>query len=238
MINIAIVEDEKKYRDNLVKFIKQYAKEQRVDIEVGIFEDGDEIVNYYSGKFDLILMDIAMQFMDGMSAASEIRKLDDEVVIIFITNMMSYAVKGYQVGAFDYILKPIDYYAFKKSIDRAMLKISKTDRKEYIYISISNGIQKLELNEIYYVESEGHYMNFYTTKNVYRTYMRMKDIKNDIGNREFFLINKGILVNLRYVDGVQTNYCVVNNVLLPISRAKKKEFMEALNVYISRYGKE
>ena len=83
MLQIAIVEDEKSYRDLLESYLNQYAKEHFLEIHTVFFEDGDEIIESYKCEYDIILMDIMMQFMDGMTAAETIRKQDEEVIIIF-----------------------------------------------------------------------------------------------------------------------------------------------------------
>lgn len=64
-----------------------------------------------------------MKFMDGMAAAEEIRKMDSEVIIIFITNMTQYAIRGYEVDALDYMLKPVNYFAFSQKLDKALNKV-------------------------------------------------------------------------------------------------------------------
>ena len=101
MIKIAIVEDEAMYAKQLEEFLHQYEAENQEAFEITIYSDGDQIVNKYKSQFDIILMDVEMKFMDGMSAAEEIRKMDSEVVIIFITNMAQYAIRGYAVDALD-----------------------------------------------------------------------------------------------------------------------------------------
>lgn len=112
MIRIAIVEDEEAYAAQLTEFLHKYEEEENAVFEITRFRDGDEITEKYRASFDIILMDVQMQFMDGISAAEEIRKTDSEVVIIFITNMRQYALRGYAVDAMDYVLKPISYFAF------------------------------------------------------------------------------------------------------------------------------
>ena len=97
MIHIAIVEDEKKFVEQLESYIVQYKKERSKDIKVSVFSDGEDIIEEYRCQYDIILMDIQMEFMDGMTAAEKIRQLDNEVVIMFITNMTQYAVRGYEV---------------------------------------------------------------------------------------------------------------------------------------------
>ena len=120
MITIAIVEDEEAYAKQLTEYIEKYQRESGKSIRVIRFSDGDEIVEKYTGEYDIILMDIQMKFMDGMSAAEAIRKQDTKVVIMFITNMTNYAIRGYEVDAMDYVLKPVSYFAFSKKLDRAM----------------------------------------------------------------------------------------------------------------------
>lgn len=235
MLQIAIVEDEKSYRDLLESYLNQYAKEHFLEIHTVFFEDGDEIIESYKCEYDIILMDIMMQFMDGMTAAETIRKQDEEVIIIFITNMINYAIKGYKVAAFDYILKPITYYALEKSLDRALVKVTDRETRKYININVQGGIQKLELTEICYIESQAHYLTFYTQKGQFKTYMRIKDIEAELPGEMYYRINKGLIVNLRYVEGMNESDCIIENEKLPISRAKKKEFMEKLNAYINSH---
>lgn len=196
MIRIAIVEDRDKDRQLLCKFLRQYADEHEIGITIETFSDGEDISVNYAFQFDIIFMDIMMQFVDGMSAAEEIRKKDDKVIIIFTTTMIDYAVKGYQVGAFDYILKPIAYYALSKSLERALTKLPDQDESKFILLSLASGKRKVEFKDICWIESHMHYLTFSTKKGQFRTYMRMKDIEQALSGDGFFRINKGIIVNL------------------------------------------
>ena len=96
MVRIALVEDDPIYRNQLKEYLVRYEKESAEKIRITTFTDGDEIAIGYRAEYDIILMDIEMNYMDGMTAAEEIRRLDPEVVIIFITNSPQYAIKGYQ----------------------------------------------------------------------------------------------------------------------------------------------
>ena len=135
MIHIALVDDEVENRKQFLSYLHQYEKESGQQFRISVFSDGDEILASYKADYDLILMDIAMRFMDGMTAAEEIRKLDSEVVIIFITNMPQYVMKGYAVDAMDYVLKPVNYYAFTQRIERAISRMSRR-REQYIPVPI------------------------------------------------------------------------------------------------------
>lgn len=154
MIHIAIVEDEMNYVRTLEDYIQRYRQEKQEEIRVSIFADGEDIMENYDGQFDIILMDIQMRFMDGMTAAEKIRDLDREVVILFITNMIQYAVKGYEVDAMDYVLKPVEYFAFSQKLDKAIGRISRNTQK-YIAIPTTDGMKKVAVSDIYYIESLG-----------------------------------------------------------------------------------
>ena len=112
MLHIAIVEDEERYAAELEEFIRRYGEETSRQISVTHYQDGEDLVEDYRGGFDILLMDIQMKFMDGMTAAEKIREQDQEVQIIFITNRNDYAIRGYEVDALDYVLKPVSYYIF------------------------------------------------------------------------------------------------------------------------------
>ena len=230
MIRIAIVEDEHAYAMQLQEYLHQYEKDNGEAFEISLFLDGDEIVHKYKPQYDIILMDVEMKFMDGMSAAEEIRKVDTEVVIIFITNMPQYAIRGYAVDALDYVLKPVSYFAFTQRLSRAIGRMRKREMKT-ISVSIKGGTMRLDAANIYYVESQGHTLLLHTASGVYEASGTMKDMEEMLGEMNFYRGNKGYLINLAHVEGVKDGYAVVKKDKLLLSRARKKEFMEALTHY-------
>ena len=232
MVNLAIVEDEDEYAAQLTEFINQYQKESGTIFRITRFSDGDEITNGYHGQFEIILMDIEMKLMDGMTAAEEIRKLDQEVVIMFITNMTNYAIRGYQVDALDYVLKPVSYFAFSQKLERAISKIKKSN-SNIITVSLPSGVKKLDIDNIFYIESQGHNLNFYTSGGEFTVRARLSDFETQLSKYSFFRSNKGFLVNLKYVDGVENGCCIIAGKQLLISRARKNDFMAALTDYMA-----
>lgn len=232
MVNIAIVEDEDSYASQLTEFINKYEAESGSSFRITRFKDGDEITNGYKGQFDIILMDIEMKLMDGMTAAEEIRKLDQEVVIMFITNMTNYAIRGYQVDALDYVLKPVSYFAFSQKLGRAIARMKKGSSKT-ISIELPSGIKKLDIDNVFYIESEGHNLVFYTSGGEFKIRAKIGDFENQLSSYNFFRSNKGYLVNLKYVDGVENGCCIIAGKQLLISRARKNDFMTALTEFMS-----
>lgn len=236
MVRIALVEDDVNYRQELTQYLDRFARESGSHFSVSTFSDGAEITEGYTAGYDIILMDIAMSFMDGMTAAETIRQVDDEVVIIFITNLSQYAMKGYSVNALDYILKPISYYAFSQRLQRVLERLKRRE-KRYISIPFKGGMRKLEVSQIAYVEVQDHDLTYHTAGEALTVKGTLSEAEALLGTETFFRCNKCYLVNLDHVDGVDNNSILIGSEHIQVSRAKKKALMDALNNYINEVSK-
>lgn len=235
-MQIAIVEDDIHYQRELQGYLSDYEKEYSQDFKIHVFSDGDEITQDYRGNYDIIFMDIEMKFMDGMTTAEYIRKIDQEVVIIFITNMPQYVMQGYKVEAFDYILKPISYYQFSQTLERAIARMDRR-KKEFLTVSVKGGFQKIDISQIRYVEVVDHDLIFHMKEEQIVAKGSMRDAEEKLKIKDFFRCNKCELVNLAYVDGIINNDAKVDGVIIQISRPKKKAFLNALNDYMNEVRK-
>lgn len=230
MIRVAIVEDEDLYIDQLMEYLNEYQKSEGIEFDVTVYRDGDAITAEYKAQFDIILMDIQMKFVDGMSAAEEIRKIDSEVVIIFITNMTQYAIRGYEVDALDYVLKPVSYFVFREKIKRAVSRIKKRKRS-YIVLNVKGGIMRIDVADIYYVEIFGHTLIYHTSGGSYLASGTMKEAEKELSSFGFSRGNKCYLINLEHVDGIQDKCALVKSEKIQISRPRMNAFMQDLTRY-------
>lgn len=236
MLRIAVVEVDKTYAAQLKEYLVRYGTEKNQKISVALFPDGEDIVTDYSAEFDIILMDVEMTFMDGMTTAERIREKDNEVVIIFITNMPQYAIQGYKVDALDYVLKPISYFAFSQRIDRALTRVKKKEAT-YITVAQKGGKKKLNVDKICYVEVRDNDLIYHSTKGDIVTKSSMKEAEDTLGGTKFFRCNRCYLVNLEYVEDFRGNDVTVASDVIQVSRARKKAFMDALNDYMNEVGR-
>ena len=108
MIRIAIADDDAAFLAKIEKYIQKYQKENGEDIQLTAFSDAKELIEGYSPVYDIVILDIEMPGMNGMEAAEKIRQADEDVVLMFITNMIQYAIRGYSVGALDFVMKPVE----------------------------------------------------------------------------------------------------------------------------------
>ncbi|MCI8539490.1 MAG: response regulator transcription factor [Oscillospiraceae bacterium] len=236
MVRIALVEDDSNYRKELLEYLRRYARESGEHFSTAVFTDGAEIAEGYQANYDIILMDIAMAYMDGMRTAETIRQVDDEVVIIFITNMPQFVMKGYSVGALDYVLKPVSYFAFSQRIQRALSRMRKRSRR-YITIPFKGGMRKLAVSEVTYVEVRDHDLTYHTAQEQFPAKGTLSEAEALLGSDSFFRCSKCYLVNLEYVDGMDNSSILIGADRIQVSRARKKALMDALNNYINEVSK-
>ena len=235
MIRIAMVEDEAAVREQLQGYIQRYTRQYGTEFAVTEFSDGVEILDAYRPVYDIVLLDVEMKHLDGMETARRIRELDRDVVLLFITNMAQYAIKGYAVGALDYVLKPVPYFAFSQQLQKAEEKLRRRAR-HYLAVPVEGGLRRLDTAQIYYMESEGHRVHFYTEEGEFSAPGALKTFEEKLTDLPFARCNSGYLVNLAQVKSVQQGLAQVGPYELQVSRPKRKSFLAALADYIGGEG--
>lgn len=229
-MRVCIVEDEKEFQDTLVDFLKKYGSEKNCDFTYDIFPDAISFLDNYKKIYDIIFMDIRMQYLDGMAAAHKLREIDDSTVLIFVTSLAQYAIESYSVNATDYILKPIKYPDFALKLTRAIKKIDSSNTK-VIPITVKGVTNYIDINDVYYVESLNHQMTYHTAKGEFITYETLTNIEKQLKDYNFVRCNACYLVNLKYVTSIKGYTCEINNDQLAISQPKKKAFVKAIEQY-------
>ncbi len=229
---IAVVEDQDETREQMCLYLKRYEEEKRCVFDISEFSDGQDILDEFQEIYDIIFMDIDMKFTNGMDTARKIRKLDKNVIIIFITNLSHYAVKGYEVSALSFLLKPVPYTAFKLELDRSIEKID-FERQSFIFINSSEGLIRLKTSDILHIETSKYKLLVHTLdKKTYSVIDTMKNMEKKLIGFDFFRCNSCYLINLAKVSRVIDEYVYIGDYSLKISRPRKKDFMHALTNYI------
>ena len=231
-IHIAYIEDNDADAARLESFIARYFESSGGKYEFKRFSSPTEFFDKYVSCFDIVFMDIEMPHMNGMEASKKIRASNTDVAIIFVTNLAQYAVDGYSVNAFDFIVKPIEYANFKLRFNRAVSFIA--SRSEKIVIKETNNIaQTMPISQIKYVEVFGHQITYHTASGDFSERGTLGDIETRLAPHGFYKCNNCYLVNIRYVERIDNTTITIAGTELEISRRRKKGFMEALTRYYS-----
>lgn len=232
MIRIAVVEDDMASRERMSQFIERYKEEQKLEMETSFFSDGLDIVDEYQPKWDIIFMDIKMKHLNGMEAAAKIRKVDETTVLIFITTMAQFAIHGYEVGALDFVLKPIQYTQFQNKMIKALSVVEKIKRRKYLFLSKNDIMEKISTDSIWYIEVRNHNLYFVTKNHTYSRRGTMAEIERELKDYHFARCNQSYLVNLKNVTSVEKDGVLAGEAELSFSRARKKQFLQELSDYV------
>lgn len=229
--NVAIVEDTQTEADTFRQYFKKYSAERDIEFRVTHFISAEEFLNKYRPIYDIVLMDIGLPKANGMEAATRLRKLDWTTTLIFITNMAQFAVRGYEVDAFDFIVKPVSYSTFSLKLHRALAKLNNRRDTEVI-LSTSDGIYRVSSAQIRYIEISDHKLIYHTTDGIIKIFGNLKEVESTLNSKMFVRCNNCYLVNLNHVYAIRNYIVVVGEDELQISRPRKKAFIQAVNNYL------
>lgn len=231
MYKIAIVEDNPQDSGRLVSFLARYESENCVAFQLSIENSSLAFLEHYQASYDVIFLDIEMPDMNGMEMAHRIRALDENVCLIFTTGLAQYAVEGYEVRALDYILKPVEYPNFALKLRRA-LNIREQFSGRELLISRSNGMQRLRIDSIQYIEVLNHTLYYHTGSQTFEERGSISEREKELSPYGFARCSASFLLNLRFVTSVSGNEVRLGSSKFTMSRTKRKDFLSRLTDYL------
>ena len=235
-IKIAVCDDEKNIRSYLVSLIRK----QNIECSIMEYISADEYLAD-GREYDLIFLDIEMggseTELDGMGLARHIRGMDArrQPIIIFVTGYEKYVYDAFDVGAFQYLVKPVDEQKFAEVFSRAVGQIlsEAEQRKKKLVIQYAGERKAIPLNDIYYMESQNHNIILFLKSGKLEYYGKIGDLEEELAG-QFYRIHRGYLINLSHVEGYdRTEVRMANGDKLLLSRYKYDGFVQAYMDYIS-----
>ena len=234
MKNVVIIEDESSAAELLKSYILRYSESIGEDMKVVWYADAISFLENYKGNFDIVFADIELPVMDGMDMAKRLRAMDEKAVIVFVTQMAQYAVKGYEVNALDFILKPVSYTEFSLKMMR-ILNYLKEHENIKLTLKTVDGVVCVSLGDLKYVEVLNHKLTYHTKTGNFTEYGQLMQLEKKLPSGAFARCSNSYLVNLKYVTSVKGQTLFIGEEELPISHGKKKEFIKCLAAYFGGF---
>lgn len=235
MKRIAVVEDEDKAAELLCAYIDRYSRESGQEFEVVRFPTAVQFLAEYKAVYAVVFMDIQMPQMNGMDASVELRKLDKTVSIIFITNLVQYAQRGYEVDAVSFLVKPVSYYDFYMKFEKA-LDVYVMNEERSITLSLPGGLCHISTDKLMYVEIIRHRLYYHLVDDVIEMTGVLSNVEQQLSEYGFLRCNNCYLVNPKFVVKVKGSDVQVGNRTLQISRPKRAAFLAALANWFANTG--
>ena len=232
-MRIAIVDDEWAMREQLAGYMERFAGERHLPLETVPLPSGDALLESTEREFDIIVFDIDMPGTSGLDTARKIRDTDENVVILFVTNITQYAINGYEVDAVDYIIKPVGYYDFAMKFQKAVRRAER-NQGNTLFIDTVNGPAALRTDDILYVEVMAHYLIYHTADREYRMRASMKEHEDTLRAYHFARCHKSNLINLRHMKNISASEAVVGDLSIPLGRAYKDSLLNEYMNYLHR----
>lgn len=233
-MRIAVVDDERPARSELVYLIRQCSPEAEI-----LEADSSEKLMYLleAESFDVCFVDIDLGGANGTTLASMIKSQQPGIQIIFATAYQEYAVKAFELGAADYLLKPFDLERVRRTMERVGEQSAETTGAlshsiNKIMVNAGTSFQVINVSDIVYIETEKRSCKIHTPKRDYLQNESLNYYETRLKAHRFFRIHKSFLVNLDYVlemipaynNGYSLRMKYFKDVLLPIGRTQLKEF--------------
>lgn len=235
MRNIAIVEDENGDAELLISYIERYAAASGQKFKVRRFTNAADFLENYQAMYAVVFMDIQMPKMNGMEGAVELRKIDKSVSIIFITNLVQYAQKGYEVDAVGFLVKPVSYFDFSLKFRKA-LDIYVMNEERSITIKHRSGLFRFSTDKLMYVEIIAHRLYYHLIDGDIEMTGVLSEVERELSEYGFLRCNNCYLVNPKFIVSVQGSEVQVGNKMLQISRPRRAAFLAGLANWYAGQG--
>ena len=232
------MEDEDLAAQALIDHIKQYEAQTGQSFQIFRFANGADFLQDYRAVYAVVFLDVQMPRMNGLETALQLRRCDKNVSIIFITNLVQYALKGYEVDAVSYLIKPVSYYDFSMKFKKA-LDIYLLNEDRSFTVNTPGGLCRISTDKLMYVEIMNHRLFYHLIDDVIEMTGVLSGVEQQLSRFGFLRCNKCYLVNPKFIVKVKGSTVQVGDNPLQISRPRRAAFLaELANWYAGSAGGE
>jgi len=227
VINCLVIDDEPIAREGIMEYIRQISYLSAV-AECKSASEAAGLLQ--KNKIDLIFTDIQMPQLSGIEF---VKALANPPLIIFTTAFSEYAMEGFELDVIDYLLKPISFSRFLKSVEKALSYLNTKNREveminDFFFIKCNGKIEKLLMNDVIYVEAMANYVIIHTKQKKYVTYLTFSGIEEQLPANLFVRIHKSYLVAVSAIQTIDGNEVITTLMRLPMSKNYRNDVMSKI----------
>lgn len=233
-MNFAIVDDNKKDYENLSLLIVDYFKSNYSDVNITYFNNGLDLLSADFSQFNALFLDIDMPSINGLDLSKKIRETNENIQIVFVTNYASLAVKGYDVSAVGFLVKPVKQHDAVDVFEKIIKRDKELCDSTKLILKIKHGYKAIPILEIFYIDVIKHNLTYYTKNGDFVTRDTLKSLLIKLEGKNFIKCSNHTIVNLNYINNINGNLITLKNGdTLSISRKNKKECVETYINFIN-----
>lgn len=227
-----IIEDEPEAEQTLCAHLERFAEEHHERFQISWLKTAFEFVQSKQ-KADIIFMDIQLPGINGVEAAEYLRSYDSRTVPIFVTNLAKYAVKGYEVGATGFIVKPVTWGNLSMNLDRA-LRVIKQNSGRSVMVPTEDGVRVVPFSSIVYIEVTGHKLTYHLESGEeIEARGSLGQVEEELDGAPIVRVAKSCLANMDKISFIRPQTLqMVTGEQLHVSRTRKREVMDAVTDYL------
>lgn len=232
-MRISICDDDKSVINTIKEYINSYPNNNKT-FDIFEFSCGEDLIGYYKqdGKSDIIFLDIEMKEKNGIETARELRSINNNAIIFFVTSHENYVYDTFRVGAFQFLKKPLIKEDFDNDFKRAIDTYKKLHYKYEIYFK--NELTVVDVNEIIFMEVFDHSITIHCLNKTYKKCGKLKDEIKILSCYGFVQSHKSMIINMFYIKSLtEKDVILKDNTLLPLGKVFKKNTFICFNKYLS-----
>ncbi|MDP9042116.1 MAG: LytTR family DNA-binding domain-containing protein [Bacteroidota bacterium] len=231
MIRCIIIEDERLAQDVIKNHLEKSGRFNLLGVYRNALEAKEALEKQ---EVDLIFLDIQLP---GMTGLNFLRTLTSPPLVVFTTSYPEYALESYEFNVIDYLLKPVSYERFSRTIDKiidgrifkAPVNETKTFNRDYIFLRSDSKFFRIGFTDIIYVEGMKDYLKIHTSEHIVITHQTMAEMENILPSSQFMRIHKSYIVSVSRIKAVFGNSVDMEKILLPIGLNYKEKIMSLIS---------
>lgn len=229
MKKIAICDDEEYVRQEIIGYVERYAEEHNAEFITAVYSSSEALLEYLPADTSIVFLDIKMGKCTGMEAARILRQRGSNAYLIFVTSMVQYAIEGYEVHAFAFLEKPLQYSRFASVLAEALSR----EPRRTLVLRRPNQVDSISIQTILYVETLDHTSIVVSETGAQEYTISLKKLQNELAPCGFGLCHKSYLVNYNKISSVKADeLLLVNGSSIPLSKHRRKVFLEQFTRYM------